>query len=69
MKARKKKKTLERQRSRRVDSSNGSWIDLGGMDLIYVTQDRNHWRAPVTVAVNLRVLQNAGKLLNSCTTG
>jgi hypothetical protein len=37
------------------------WIDLA--------QDRHQWRALVNMLMNLRVPQNAGMFLNSCTTG
>jgi hypothetical protein len=31
--------------------------------------DWDQWRALVNMVINLRVPQNAGKFLNSCTTG
>jgi hypothetical protein len=31
-------------------------IDLGGVDWIRLTQDRDRWRAVVSAAMNLRVL-------------
>jgi hypothetical protein len=31
-------------------------IDLGGVDWIRLAQDRNRWRAVVSVVINLRVL-------------
>jgi hypothetical protein len=40
-------------------------IGWDGMDWIDLAQDRDQWRA----LVNLRVPQNAGKFLSSCTIG
>jgi hypothetical protein len=37
------------------------WIDLA--------EDRDQWRALVNTIMNLGVPQNAGKFLNTCTTG
>jgi hypothetical protein len=39
------------------------------MDWIDLAQDRYQWRALVNMAMNLRVPQNVGKLLNRCATG
>jgi hypothetical protein len=44
-------------------------IGWDGMDWIDLAQDRNQWRALVNTAMNLRVPQNAGKFLSSCTIG
>jgi hypothetical protein len=39
------------------------------MDWIYLAQDMDQWRALVNEVRNLRVPQNAGKFLSSCTIG
>jgi hypothetical protein len=40
-----------------------------GMDWIDLAQDRDQWRDLVNTVMNLRVPQNAGKFLSSCTIG
>jgi hypothetical protein len=40
-----------------------------GIDWIDLAQDRDQWRALVNTVINLRIPQNAGKLLSSCTIG
>jgi hypothetical protein len=35
-------------------------VDCRGMDWIQPVQDRDRWRAVVTVVMNLRIPQNAG---------
>jgi hypothetical protein len=37
------------------------------MDWIDLAQDRDQWRALVNMVMSIRVLQNAGKFLSSCT--
>jgi hypothetical protein len=44
-------------------------IGLGGMGCTDLDQDRDQCTALVDTVMNLRVPQNAGKFLNSCTTG
>jgi hypothetical protein len=44
-------------------------IGWDGMDWIDLAQDRDQWRALVSMVVNLRVPYNALKFLSSCTIG
>jgi hypothetical protein len=44
-------------------------IGWGGVDWIDMAHDRDQWRALVNTAMNLRVPENAGKFLSSCTIG
>jgi hypothetical protein len=39
------------------------------MDWIDLAQDMDQWRALVNTEMNLRVPENAGKFLSSCTIG
>jgi hypothetical protein len=44
-------------------------IGWGGRNWIDLAQDRYQWRALVKTAMNLRVPENVGNFLSSCTTG
>jgi hypothetical protein len=44
-------------------------IGWDAMDWIYLVQDRERWRALMNTAINLRVPQNAGRLLSSSAVG
>jgi hypothetical protein len=44
-------------------------IEWGDMDWIDLAQDRNQWKVLLNTVMNLRVSQNIGKFLSSCTTG
>jgi hypothetical protein len=46
-----------------------SELECDGMDWIDLAQDKDQWRAPVNMVMNLQVPQNAGKFLSNCTTG
>jgi hypothetical protein len=42
---------------------------LGGVDWIGLAQDTYRWRALVSRVMNLKVLQNAGKIYTGCKAG
>jgi hypothetical protein len=42
---------------------------MGFVDWIYMVQDRNQWRVPVNMVMNLRVPLNVEKFLSGCATG
>jgi hypothetical protein len=44
-------------------------IRRSGLDWIRLAQRRDQWRDLVNAVMNLRILQNVGKFLSSCTTG
>jgi len=61
------KKPLGRPRRRWEDNIKMDLHDVGcgGMDWIKLAQNRDRWRALVSVVMNLRVPQNAGNFLTS----
>jgi hypothetical protein len=65
------KRSLERPRRRWEDNVKMDLIDIGsvGLDWIDLAQDTDQWMAVVNTVMNLRVPQNVGKFLSSCTTG
>ena len=54
------KRPLGRPRRRWEDKMDLQKVGCGGMDCIDVAQDRDRWRALVSVVMNFRVPQNAG---------
>jgi hypothetical protein len=65
------KRPLGRPRRRCMDNIKMDLgeIGWGGGDWIRLAEDRDKWRTLVIAAMNLRVPQNAGKLLSGLTTG
>jgi hypothetical protein len=65
------KRPLGRPRRRLMDNIKIDVRETGWsrIDWIDVAQDRDRWRAVVYTVTNLRVPQNVGKCLGSCTTG
>jgi hypothetical protein len=65
------KKRLGRPRQRWIDNIIMGLREIGyyGMDWTDLAQDSDQWRAIVNTVINLRVAQNFGKFLSSCTTG
>jgi hypothetical protein len=63
--------TLGRPRRKWVENikMNLREIGWGGIDWIDLARDRDQWRALVNTIMNLRVQENTGKFLSSCTTG
>jgi hypothetical protein len=62
---------LGKRRRRWVDNikMDLSEIVCVGMDWIDIAQDRDQWRALVNTVMNLRIPENTGKCLSSCTSG
>jgi hypothetical protein len=44
-------------------------LEWDDMDWIDLAENRDKWKALVNAVMNLRVSQNAGKFLSSCTIG
>jgi hypothetical protein len=65
------KRPLRRPRCTWVDNINMDRKEIGWgyMDWIDLAQDGDRWRALMNTVMNLRVPQNVGKFLSSCTTG
>jgi hypothetical protein len=65
------KRTLGRPRRSWVENIKMDLREIGwdGVDWTDMAQDRDQWRALVNIALNLRVPQNAGKLLGGCIFG
>jgi hypothetical protein len=65
------KRPLGRPRRKWVDNIKLDLEEIGldGMYWIHLAQDRDQWRALVNTVMNLRVPQNDGKFLSSCTIG
>jgi hypothetical protein len=65
-----RKRPLGRPRHRSVDNIRTDLVEVGWghMDWIGLAQDKDKWRALVNSVLNLRVTQNAGKLLSVLTT-
>jgi hypothetical protein len=67
----KRKETTRKTKNRRTENikivlRETSW---GGMDWFDPAQDKDWWRTLVNMVISLRVPQNVGKLLLSCTIG
>jgi hypothetical protein len=65
------RRPLGRPRRRWVDNIKIDLREIGwdDMDWVDLAQDRDQWRALVNTLMNLRVPQNAEKLLSGCTIG
>jgi hypothetical protein len=67
------KRPLRRPRCRWVDNIKIDLRERGrgcnGTNWIYLAQDMGQWRTVLNTEMSLRVAQNAGKFLSSCTTG
>jgi hypothetical protein len=66
-----RKTPLGRPRRRWVNNIEIVLREIGwdGMDWIDLAQDRDRWKAPVNTVMNLRIPENGGKFLSSCTIG